>query len=119
MAKESGGDFVINGSKCFISGGGVSDLYFLMCLTGENEKSCIIVPKDSKGLTFGKPEKKMGWKSSPTTTVSFEDVRVPIRNLLGEKGMGFKMAVSALDGGRINIASCSLGAAAYCLDKSN
>lgn len=66
-AKTDGSDFVINGSKCFISGGGVSDLYFVMCLTDTNEVSCILVPKDAKGLSFGVPEKKMGWKASPTT----------------------------------------------------
>jgi isobutyryl-CoA dehydrogenase len=110
---------VINGSKCFISGGGVSEIYLLMCLTGENEKSCIIIPKDAKGISFGLPEKKMGWKSSPTTQVMFDDVRVPKKNLLGKKGDGFKMAVKALDGGRVNIASTSIGAAAYGVRKAN
>jgi len=76
-AKKDGSDYVINGAKCFISGGGVSDIYILMCMTGENERSCIIVPKDAKGISFGKREKKMGWKSSPTCMVMFDDCRVP------------------------------------------
>ena len=77
QAKKDGSDYVINGSKCFISGGGVSDIYLVMCLTAEKEVSCIMVPKDVKGITFGKPEKKMGWKSSPTAMVMFDDCRVP------------------------------------------
>lgn len=118
FAKSDGGDYVINGSKCFISGGGVSDLYIVMCLTAPGEVSTILVPKDAKGLSFGVPEKKMGWKASPTTTVMFDDVRVPKSNLVGEQGQGFKIAMSGLDGGRINIASCSLGAAAFSIDKA-
>ncbi|KRX04947.1 Acyl-CoA dehydrogenase/oxidase, N-terminal and middle domain [Pseudocohnilembus persalinus] len=118
FAKEDGGDFVINGQKCFISGGGVSDLYFVMLMTGENEVSTIVVPKDAKGISFGAKEKKMGWKASPTTQVMFDDCRVPKENLIGTKGQGFKIAMSGLDGGRINIASCSLGAAAYSIDKA-
>lgn len=86
FAKEDGDDFVINGSKCFISGGGVSDVYIVMCLTGENEVSCILVPKGTEGLSFGAKEEKMGWKASPTTMVMFDDVRVPKTNLIGEKG---------------------------------
>lgn len=85
-AKIEGDEFVINGSKCFISGGGYSDLYIVMCLTAEKEVSCILIPKDAKGLSFGAKEKKMGWKSSPTTTVMFDDVRVPKSNLIGEIG---------------------------------
>lgn len=89
-----------------------------MCLTAENEVSCILVPKEAKGLSFGAKEKKMGWKSSPTTMVMFDDVRVPKSNLIGKIGEGFKIAMSGLDGGRLNIASTSLGAAAYSIDKS-
>lgn len=85
-AKIDGDDFVINGSKCFISGGGVSDVYIVMVVTGENEISTVLVPKDAKGLSFGAKEKKMGWKASPTTTVMFDDVRVPTSNLIGERG---------------------------------
>jgi len=117
-AKKAGGDYVINGSKCFISGGGISDVYLLMCLTNDKEKSCVIVPKDAKGLSFGKQELKMGWKSSPTTVVTFDNVRVPRYNLLGKEGDGFKMAMKSLDSGRINIASTSLGGAAFALDKA-
>ena len=116
FAKKSGEDYIINGSKCFITGGGVSDVYILMCLTGEKQKSALIVPKNAKGITFGNPEIKMGWKSSPTTTIMFDDVKVPIRNLISEEGNGFKMAMAALDGGRVNIASTSLGGASHCLD---
>ena len=117
-ATIDGGDFVINGSKCFISGGGESDLYFVMCLTGDNEKSCIMVPKDAKGISFGKKEKKMGWNSSPTAAVMFDDCRVPDENLIGAKGHGFKIALKALAGGRINIASTSLGAASFCVKQA-
>lgn len=85
-AKEDGGDYVVNGQKCFISGGGVSDVYIVMCLTGENEVSTILIPKDAEGISFGAKEKKMGWKASPTTTVMFDDVRVPKSNLIGKKG---------------------------------
>ncbi|KAM3145264.1 hypothetical protein pb186bvf_002592 [Paramecium bursaria] len=115
-AKFDNGDYVINGSKCFISGGSVSDYYLVMCKTNENEVSCILVEKGTPGLSFGKPEEKMGWRSSPTTMVMFDNVRVPARNLINKKGMGFKMAMSALDGGRINIGSCSLGGAALAFD---
>lgn len=118
IAKEDGDDFVINGSKVFISNAGVSDVYILMCKTNEKEISTILVEKDTKGLSFGKKEHKMGWKSSPTCMVLFDDVRVPKRNLIGSKGIGFKIAMKALDGGRINIASTSLGAATYCLSKA-
>jgi len=89
-----------------------------MCLTGEKEVSCIVVPKDTEGLTFGKPELKMGWNNSPTTTVNFDNVRVPKRNLVGTRGHGFKIALTALDGGRINIGSTSIGGAAECLART-
>lgn len=115
-AKFDNGDYVINGSKCFISGGSVSDYYLVMCKTNENEISCLLVEKGTPGLSFGKLEEKMGWRSSPTTMVMFDNVRVPERNLINKKGMGFKMAMSALDGGRINIGSCSLGGAALAFD---
>ena len=102
-AKEDGDDFVLNGSKIFISGGSVSDIYLVMCRTGENEVSSIIVPKDAPGLSFGKKEHKMGWKNQPTTMVLFEDCRVPKANLLGKRGDGFRYALKGLNGGRINI----------------
>lgn len=82
FAKKDGGDYVINGSKCFITNGGASDAYVVILKTGENERSCIIVPKDAKGVSFGIPETKMGWKASPTAAVIFDNVRVPQRNLV-------------------------------------
>ncbi|MBF95773.1 MAG: Acyl-CoA dehydrogenase [Alphaproteobacteria bacterium MarineAlpha9_Bin4] len=111
----------INGSKSFISGAGESDVYFVMLKTEESLKdgiSCIIVDKNNDGISFGKNEEKMGWKNQPTKTVSFDNCIVPISNLVGSKGEGFKIAMQGLDGGRINIASCSLGAARFCIDKS-
>ena len=113
---QDGGDYVLNGSKCFITGGSVSDYYLVMCKTSEKDVSCILVEKGTKGLSFGKLEEKMGWRSSPTSMVMFEDCRVPQRNLIGKEGIGFKIAMGALDGGRINIGSCSLGGAALAFD---
>jgi len=113
-AKEDGDDFVINGSKAFISGD--SDIYLVMCKTAEKEVSCIAVERTSKGLSLGKNEHKMGWNVQPTHMVIFDNVRVPKSNLIGKRGHGFKIAMKGLDGGRINIASCSLGGAAFCLD---
>ena len=110
--------YVINGTKAFISGGGVSDVYLCMVRTGDASHrgiSCILVEKDTPGLSFGKLENKMGWHSQPTTMVFFENCRVPVSNLVGEEGIGFKIALSALTGGRINIAACSLGGAKACL----
>ena len=120
-ATADGDEYIINGSKCFISGGGVSDLYLCMVRTGEAEPkgiSTIIVEKDTPGLSFGKLEEKMGWRAQPTTTVSFDNCRVPRSNLLGQQGEGFKFAMIGLDGGRINIAACSLGGAQAALDAS-
>jgi len=111
--------YVLNGTKAFISGAGASDLYAVMCRTGgEGPKgvSCILVEKGTPGLSFGKLERKMGWNSQPTATVTFEDCRVPVENRLGPEGDGFKYAMQGLDGGRINIAACSLGGAAWTLD---
>jgi alkylation response protein AidB-like acyl-CoA dehydrogenase len=118
-AVKSGNSYVLNGSKAFISGGGASDIYVCMVRTGgEGPKgiSTIVVEKDTPGLSFGKKEKKLGWNSQPTAMVNFEDCRVPIGNRIGEEGDGFKIAMKGLDGGRINIAACSLGAARACLD---
>ncbi len=117
-AERLGDEYVLNGSKVFISGGGVSDVYACMVRTGDvghRGISCILVEKGTPGLSFGKQEKKMGWKSQPTTQVYFENCRVPVTNLVGEEGMGFKIALNALNGGRINIAACSLGGALACL----
>ncbi|XP_022293895.2 isobutyryl-CoA dehydrogenase, mitochondrial-like [Crassostrea virginica] len=113
-AKRQGDKFILNGSKAFISGGGDTDVYVVMCRTGEPGPkgiSCLLVEKGSPGLAFGKKEKKVGWNSQPTRAVIFEDCEVPASNLIGELGDGFKIAMRGLNGGRINIASCSLGAA--------
>ena len=113
--------YEINGSKSFISGAGESDIYFVMLKTEDKLKdsiSCVIVEKDSDGLTFGKNEDKMGWKNQPTRTISFDNCVTPISNIVGREGDGFKIAMQGLDGGRINIASCSLGAARFCIDKT-
>ena len=113
--------YEVNGSKSFISGAGESDLYFVMMKTQEklNENiSCVILEKDCNGLSFGKNEEKMGWKNQPTKTISFDNCIVPDANIVGKEGDGFKIAMQGLDGGRINIASCSLGAARFCIDKS-
>ena len=113
-AERDGGDYVLNGTKAFISGAGATDLYLVMCRTGgEGPKgiSALLVPKDTEGLSFGKPEKKMGWHSQPTAMVILEDARVPAENRLGAEGEGFTFAMKALDGGRLNIGACSLGGA--------
>ena len=117
-AKREGEHYILNGAKAFISGGSVSDLYACMVRTGEEGPrgiTCLLVEKNTPGLHFGKKEKKLGWHSQPTTTGFFENCRVPITNRIGEEGQGFKIALSALNGGRINIAACSLGGAKKCL----
>lgn len=116
FAKDMGDHFVLNGSKAFISGAGSSDIYVVMCKTGEKEVSCLLVEKDMQGVSFGANEHKMGWNVQPTRIVSFDDVKVPKSNMIGERGKGFKIALSGLDGGRLNIASCSLGGAAASLE---
>jgi alkylation response protein AidB-like acyl-CoA dehydrogenase len=111
--------YKLNGTKAFISGGGISDVYATMVRTGEAGArgiSCVLVEKGTPGLSFGRPEKKMGWNSQPTSTVTFEDCRVPAANRLGAEGEGFRLAMMGLDGGRINIAACSLGGARACLE---
>ncbi len=113
-AVRDGDDYVLNGSKAFISGAGISDIYVAMVRTGEDGPkgvSCFIIEKDTAGLSFGANEKKMGWNSQPTAQVIFEDCRVPVENRVGEEGEGFKFAMMGLDGGRLNIAACSLGTA--------
>jgi alkylation response protein AidB-like acyl-CoA dehydrogenase len=120
-AQRDGGHYVINGSKAFISGGGVSDLYVCMVRTGgagPKGISCIAVEKGTPGLSFGAQEKKLGWKSQPTAMVNFENCRVPAANLIGKEGDGFKIAMAGLDGGRLNIAACSIGGAQFCLDRT-
>jgi alkylation response protein AidB-like acyl-CoA dehydrogenase len=118
-AKKDGDHYVLNGSKAFISGAGTSDLYVVMVRTGgpgPKGVSAVVVEKDTPGLSFGAQEKKMGWKSQPTAQVNFDDCRVPVENRIGTEGEGFRFAMAGLDGGRINIASCSLGGAGLALD---
>ena len=118
-AVRDGADYVLNGAKAFISGGGASDLYACMVRTdggGADGISCLLVEKGTSGLSFGRPERKLGWNSQPTAMVMFEDCRVPATNRLGSEGEGFKFAMRGLDGGRVNIAACSLGGARACLD---
>lgn len=118
QAKREGDHYVLNGAKAFISGASVSDVYLCMVRTGDESYrgiSCLLIEKDTPGLSFGKLEKKMGWKSQPTAMVYFENCRVPVSHRIGEEGMGFKIALNALNGGRINIAACSLGGALSCL----
>ena len=120
-ATRDGGHYVLNGSKAFISGGGVSDVYVCMVRTGGADPkgiSCIVVEKGTPGLSFGAREKKLGWKSQPTAMVNFENCRVPAENLIGQEGDGFKIAMAGLDGGRLNIAACSIGGAQFCLDRT-
>lgn len=118
-ARDDGDHYILNGSKAFISGGGVSDLYAVMVRTGgegPSGVSCLLVEKGTPGLSFGANEVKLGWKSQPTAQVNFSDCAVPKSNLLGAEGQGFKIAMAALDGGRLNIGACSLGPAQACLD---
>jgi alkylation response protein AidB-like acyl-CoA dehydrogenase len=118
-AVRAGNDYVLNGTKAFISGGGVSNLYVTMVRTGGTGPrgiSCLVVEREAPGLSFGRQEKKLGWHTQPTAMVIFEDCRVPVANRLGEEGDGFKIAMMGLDGGRLNISACSLGGARACLD---
>ena len=118
-AVRDGGVYVLNGSKAFISGGGRSDIYVVMARTGGEGPSGIstfVVEKGTPGLSFGANEKKLGWNSQPTAVVNFEDCRIPAANRLGEEGIGFKIAMNGLNGGRVNIGACSLGGAAEALD---
>jgi len=122
-AVRDGDDYRLTGSKMFISGAGATDVLVVMARTGAADSgaagiSTLLVPADSAGIEYGKNEEKMGWKSQPTRLVSFDDVRVPAGNRLGEEGEGFKIAMKGLDGGRLNIASCSLGAAQQALTLS-
>lgn len=120
-AVRDGDYYILNGTKAFISGGSVSDIYLCMVRTGEEGPkgiSCVLVTKDTPGISFGKKETKLGWNSDTTTMVFFENCRVPVANLIGEEGQGFKIALTALNGGRINIAACSLGGAKACLEFS-
>ncbi|MFC6440328.1 acyl-CoA dehydrogenase family protein [Bowmanella sp. JS7-9] len=118
-AKKDGDEYVINGSKMFISGAGATEVLVVMARTGEAGAkgiSAFVVPADAAGIEYGKAEEKMGWNAQPTRLVSFDNVRVPADHLLGEEGQGFTFAMKGLDGGRINIAACSLGTAQQALN---
>lgn len=120
-ARLDGDHYVINGTKQFISGAGYNDVYVVMVRTGEEKTkgvTCLVVDKDTPGLSFGAPEKKLGWNASPTAQVIFEDCRVPVANRVGAEGDGFRFAMMGLDGGRLNIGACSLGGAQRCLDEA-
>ena len=120
-ARRDGDHYVLDGSKAFISGGGVSDIYVVMARTGESGPrgiSCIVVEKGTPGLSFGAQEKKLGWKTQPTAMVILENCRVPVSNRIGAEGQGFKIAMAGLDGGRLNIGACSIGGAQFCLDRT-
>jgi hypothetical protein len=118
-AVRDGDDYVLNGAKAFISGGGRSDIYVAMVRTGDPGPrgiSCLVVENGTPGLSFGKREKKLGWNTQPTAAVMFEDCRVPVANRLGAEGEGFSIAMMGLDGGRLNIGACSLGGARACFE---
>jgi acyl-CoA dehydrogenase len=118
--------YFLNGTKQFISGGGVSDVYVTMVRTGANTPegngpkgiSALVIDKDMAGVSFGAPERKLGWNASPTAQVIFDNVRVPVANRIGAEGDGFRFAMAGLDGGRLNIGACSLGGAQRCLDEA-
>ncbi|KAA1171906.1 acyl-CoA dehydrogenase [Marinobacter salinexigens] len=115
-AVRDGDSYVINGSKMFISGAGSTDILVLMARTGDAESgskgiSTFVIPADADGISYGKNEEKMGWHSQPTRMISLENVRIPVTNRVGEEGDGFAIAMKGLDGGRLNIATCSLGGA--------
>jgi alkylation response protein AidB-like acyl-CoA dehydrogenase len=120
-AKLNGDHYVVNGTKQFISGGGVNDVYVTMVRTGADGPkgiSCLVIEKGMEGVSFGAPERKLGWNASPTAQVIFDNVKVPVENRVGAEGDGFRFAMAGLDGGRLNIGACSLGGAQRCLDES-
>ncbi len=120
-AVRDGDHYVVTGTKQFISGGGENDLYVTMVRTGEDGPkgiSALVIEKDMPGVSFGAQERKLGWHSQPTAQVNFDAVRVPIENLIGSEGEGFRIAMMGLDGGRLNIGACSLGGAQRCLDET-
>jgi len=120
-ARRDGDHYVLNGNKAFISGAGNSHIYVCMVRTGgpgPSGISCIVVEKGTPGLSFGKQEVKLGWHSQPTAMVIFENCRVPVENRIGPEGIGFKIAMAGLDGGRLNIGACSIGGAQFCLERT-
>ncbi|MBB3981114.1 alkylation response protein AidB-like acyl-CoA dehydrogenase [Sphingobium fontiphilum] len=120
-AVRDGDHYVVTGSKQFISGGGENEVYVVMCRTGDDGAkgiSCLVIEKDMDGVSFGAQERKLGWHSQPTAQVNFDGVRVPVENLVGAEGEGFRIAMMGLDGGRLNIGACSLGGAQRCIDEA-
>ena len=120
-ARLEGDHYIVNGTKQFISGAGVNDVYVTMVRTGADGPkgiSCLVIEKDMAGVSFGAPERKLGWNASPTAQVIFDNVRVPVANRVGAEGDGFRFAMAGLDGGRLNIGACSLGGAQRCLDET-
>jgi alkylation response protein AidB-like acyl-CoA dehydrogenase len=120
-AVRDGDDYVLTGTKQFISGAGENDIYLVMARTGEEGPrgiSCFVVEKGMPGVSFGAQERKLGWRSQPTAQVNLDGVRVPAENLVGREGEGFRFAMMGLDGGRLNIGACSLGGAQRCLDEA-
>ena len=120
-AVRDGDDYIVNGSKQFISGGGANEIYVTMTRTsddGAKGVTCLVIEKDMEGVSFGANEKKLGWHSQPTAQVNFDNVRVPAENRVGDEGEGFRIAMAGLDGGRLNIGACSLGGAQRCLDEA-
>jgi len=122
-ATRDGDSYLLNGSKVFISGAGATQMLVVMARTGAPDSgpkgiSAFVVPADSNGIHYGKAEEKMGWNSQPTRQITFENVRVPVNNRLGDEGQGFMIAMKGLDGGRLNIATCSIGGAHAALLRS-
>ena len=120
-AVRDGDDYIVNGSKQFISGGGENEIYVTMTRTsddGAKGVTCLVIEKDMEGVSFGANEKKLGWHSQPTAQVNFDNVRIPAENRVGDEGEGFRIAMAGLDGGRLNIGACSLGGAQRCLDEA-
>ena len=120
-ARRDGDYYIVNGTKQFISGAGENELYVTMVRTGDDGPkgiSCLVIEKDTPGVSFGAPERKLGWHAQPTAALILEDVRVPAENRVGEEGEGFRFAMAGLDGGRLNIGACSLGGAQRCLDEA-
>ncbi len=121
VAVRDGDDYIVNGTKQFISGAGVNDIYVTMVRTGDAGArgiSCLVIEKDMPGVSFGAKERKLGWNASPTAQVIFDNVRVPASHRVGAEGDGFRFAMAGLDGGRLNIGACSLGGAQRCLDEA-
>jgi alkylation response protein AidB-like acyl-CoA dehydrogenase len=120
-AVRDGDHYVVSGSKAFISGGGENEIYVTMVRTGEDGPkgiTALVIEKDMPGVSFGAQERKLGWHSQPTAQVNFDEVRVPVENRVGAEGEGFRIAMTGLDGGRLNIGACSLGGAQRCLDEA-